>query len=177
MPEMTTVCDRRARRGAVAAFAFLSTRQTLSPGHTVAAAGTGEDGKPGGVYNEAAETVGEGEVSVGFTPHPGTTGPSGIAEGQDVQAPGTEPWPSAAELKAMLLQQLRPTGKAAKIKRLLKAGGYVSSFHAPSAGTAQLDWYQLPRGGHLSARRPKPVLIAAGRVTMPSAGSARGSWR
>ncbi len=149
------------------------TGQTLSPGRTAAAADTGEDGKPGGTYNDAAELIGEGAVSVGFTPHPGTTGASGIAEGQDVQAPGTEPWPSAAELKAMLLRQLKPAGKAAKIKRLLKAGGYVGSFDAPSAGTAQLDWYQLPPGAHLSARRPKPVLIAAGRVTLHSAGSAR----
>ncbi len=79
-----------------------------------------------------------------------------------------------AEEEAIIatLSRLAPTGKAAKLTALLKAGGYSFSFQAPSAGTLVISWYQVPKGAHVSAKA-KPVLVATGRTSFSKAGRAR----
>jgi hypothetical protein len=64
---------------------------------------------------------------------------------------------------ATLPRALRPHGKTAKIAQLLKHGSYSLTLALPSGSTLTVDWYELPKGARLTAR--KPVLIAAGNVT------------
>ncbi|HTQ69396.1 MAG TPA: Ig-like domain-containing protein, partial [Solirubrobacteraceae bacterium] len=77
--------------------------------------------------------------------------------------------PSDAVLGATIAKALAPTGKGAKIGKLLKTGGYKAVFKIGSAGTAVVGWYYLPKGASLSkqsSKKPKPVLVAAGKVTL-----------
>ena len=65
---------------------------------------------------------------------------------------------------AALAQILAPS--SARIKTLLKAGGYTFAFDAPSAGKLVLHWYLVPKRGRLADPRaakpkPKPVLVAS----------------
>jgi hypothetical protein len=82
--------------------------------------------------------------------------------------------PSDAQIKAGLLAQLRPKGRAAKIAALLKHG-YRLAFHALTGGKLTIDWYFLPRGAHLSKlkAKPRPVLVATGKVTITKAGTTK----
>ena len=46
-----------------------------------------------------------------------------------------------------------------------------SGIKALEAGTAVLDWDQVPRGAHLAKKaKPKPVLVASGHLRFPAAG-------
>jgi hypothetical protein len=78
---------------------------------------------------------------------------------------------SAAQLKSLLLGLLVPGGKAAKIREVLKHGGYTASLEAPAAGGLSVSWYLAPTGSH--AASAKPVLVAAGHVNLAAAGPAR----
>ena len=75
------------------------------------------------------------------------------------------------KIKAALSSVLKPRGKAAKIGRLLKHGGYSFSFTAPSAGRLVIDWYLVPNGAHV-AKAKKPVLVASANVVVHKAGKA-----
>ena len=68
--------------------------------------------------------------------------------------------PSAAKIKALLLRQLMPHGKAFRIGALLKRG-YAFSFAPPSAGRLAISWYLVRKG-------TSPVLIALGHKTFGS---------
>jgi hypothetical protein len=81
--------------------------------------------------------------------------------------------PSAAQIKASLLRQITPHGKAAKIGALLKKHGYVLSFTALSGGTAEIDWYYVPDGTQLASGRPTPVLLAVGKATFSAAATVK----
>ena len=72
--------------------------------------------------------------------------------------------PSPAEVKAALSKVLKPSGKAAKRKAILKAGGYSFSFTAPSAGKLVIRWYATVNGKH--------VLVASASVGFHAAGNA-----
>jgi alpha-tubulin suppressor-like RCC1 family protein len=76
----------------------------------------------------------------------------------------------ATRIKASLLSQLTPRGKGAKLAKLAKKKGYTMSFTALSAGTVVIDWYSVPKGAHVSKKKPAPVLVAAGRKTVVRAG-------
>ena len=78
---------------------------------------------------------------------------------------------TAAQLKALLVSLLAPTGKNAKVAALLKNGGYLDSFNAPSAGQLVISWYLVPKGAHLATTRP--VLVAVGRFSFTQAGVAK----
>jgi len=76
---------------------------------------------------------------------------------------------TAAELKASLLAQLVPKGKAARLAKVKRMKGYALSFKALVAGSLTIDWFFLPKGAHVSAARkhgakPKPVLFAVGQA-------------
>jgi hypothetical protein len=79
---------------------------------------------------------------------------------------------STAQIAALLGQQLIPSGKGAKIAALLKRGGFVSLFKALEAGTAVIDWYQVPPGAKLAKSKRKPILVAAGQMLFSTAGTA-----
>ena len=82
---------------------------------------------------------------------------------------GTTGIPSDAVLAATIVKELAPGGKNATIPKLLQIGGYKALFKAGTSGTAVVGWYYLPKGASLakkSKKAPKPVLVAAGKVTV-----------
>ena len=57
---------------------------------------------------------------------------------------------------------------------MLRHGGLSLSFTAPEAGSLVVQWYDLPSGVKLAkATLAKPMLIAAGKLTFPAAGTGR----
>jgi hypothetical protein len=81
---------------------------------------------------------------------------------------------SSAELAASLAKQLLPSGKAATITALLKAGGLVLSFKALEPGTLLVQWYEVPAGGRTAAlAKAKSVLVASGQVSFTAAGTGK----
>lgn len=80
----------------------------------------------------------------------------------------------AVEIGALLRHALTPAGRAARLASLLAGGGYTVAFRALSAGTAVIDWYQIPPRGKLAGKtRARPVLVASGRMRFSVAGTAR----
>jgi hypothetical protein len=96
---------------------------------------------------------------------------AGAAEvGPVVAAPSG---PSSAEVKAALSKLLKPSGKTATTKAIIKSGGFSFSFSVPSAGKLVIDWYYLPSGAKLAKKaKHKPVLVGAGQRTFSAAGTA-----
>jgi alpha-tubulin suppressor-like RCC1 family protein len=78
---------------------------------------------------------------------------------------------TAAQVRASLLAQLLPKGRAARIAALLEAHAYKTSFRALRAGSLALDWYVLPKGARLTGTKIKPVLVAHGGKTFKAAGT------
>jgi hypothetical protein len=104
--------------------------------------------------------------SCGRYPAPGGTlhyrlvasngGKEGTAVGEDrtYTAPGPSPLGPSA---------LNPSGPAAKIAAILKAGAYPALVAAPGAGKAQIVWSYIPGGGKAArAAKSKSVLVASG---------------
>jgi hypothetical protein len=80
----------------------------------------------------------------------------------------------AIETGALLRHALAPAGRAPRLASLLASGGYTVAFRALSAGTAVIDWYQVPPTGKLARKiRARPVLVASGRMRFSAAGTAR----
>jgi Carboxypeptidase regulatory-like domain/FG-GAP repeat len=80
----------------------------------------------------------------------------------------------AVEIGALLRRALTPAGRAARLASLLAGGGYTVAFRALSAGTAAIDWYQIPPRGKLARKtRARPVLVASGRMQFSATGTAR----
>jgi hypothetical protein len=77
--------------------------------------------------------------------------------------------PSATQVVAALAKALVPSGAAAKVAAILKAGAYPAALNSPSAGTAGISWYQVPAGAHITSAK-KPVLVASGTKTLTKAG-------
>ncbi len=105
---------------------------------------------------------------------PPAAAPAQVAPAAPTPVPTPSPAPtptiSSAQIKAQLLAQIVPSGKVAKIASLLKLGSFSLAFSALEPGSLTIGWYQLPPGAKLARRaRPKPVLIAAGRITFTAA--------
>jgi hypothetical protein len=77
----------------------------------------------------------------------------------------------AAQVRGTLTNRLAPSGKAAKLANLLKAGGYTFSFSAPAAGGVVISWYEVPKGAHLSSAQP--ILVATGTASAARAGTVK----
>lgn len=119
---------------------------------------------------------------VPVTPSVAPTG--GTASGQSAggsQNTGTKILPpesnttgiTPAQIAALLLKEITPSGNAAKAAKIRKAGDYSLVFKALEAGTAVIDWYQVPTGAKLAKKStPKPVLVASGHATFSTAGTA-----
>lgn len=82
--------------------------------------------------------------------------------------PGSKP--TIAQLKASLLSQLTPSGKAAKLASLAKKKSYSLAFRALSAGRLAISWYFLPKGAHIS-RKAKPILFASAQLSFSAPGT------
>jgi uncharacterized repeat protein (TIGR01451 family) len=90
------------------------------------------------------------------------------------RAPGGPSSVGSAQIAALLVSQLAPTGTSARIAALLKRGGFTVSFRALEPGTAVIDWYEVPPGAKLAKNtKPKPVLVGAGRLRFSAAGTAK----
>jgi hypothetical protein len=79
---------------------------------------------------------------------------------------------SATQIMALLKQQLMPSGKASKIRALLKHGGLSLPVQGLGAGTLTVQWFVVPPGAKLAKRaKAKPLLVAAGKLTLAPAGA------
>ncbi len=77
---------------------------------------------------------------------------------------------SSAQIEAQLQSALTPFGKAAKQATIFKTGGFTIAFKALEAGTATIDWYELPPGATLARKtKAKPILVASVQATFPTA--------
>jgi hypothetical protein len=70
------------------------------------------------------------------------------------------------------LRALAPTGAAAKLRTLVKRGGFVSRFAAPSTGRLVLQWYSRPKH-----RKAKAVPLAGGTVKITTASTVKPKLR
>lgn len=107
---------------------------------------------------------------------PAVSSPGGSNTGGSSPGPGSQTTAgqvvSAAAIKASLLAQLAPKGKAAKIAALASKKRYAYPFNALVAGTVTINWYVVPAGAHLAGKtKPKPVLFASGHVAFTAPGT------
>jgi hypothetical protein len=93
-------------------------------------------------------------------PPPGNNGNNGGKSNK----PGPSTNISSGKIRALLVGALAPQGKGARIRQLLKHGGYVFSFHAPKAGHLVISWYRLNHG--------KRILVAIASFTFHKSGTA-----
>jgi hypothetical protein len=81
--------------------------------------------------------------------------------------------PSTAQIAALLASELTPSGRASKIAALRKRGAFSLLVKALEPGTVVISWYQVPHGARVArTTRPRPVLVASGRLTFAAAGAA-----
>jgi hypothetical protein len=85
---------------------------------------------------------------------------------------GTVSAESGGSAAAILGPSLVPSGAAATIGAILKAGGYPATLSAPRPGTARVTWYYVPKGAHVAAKR-KPIVVASGTKTVKRAGNTK----
>jgi hypothetical protein len=117
--------------------------------------------------------VDSGTATIGVTvaaADPGTSGegPGPADPGTSGEVPSTI---TAAQVRALLLTEIKPSGKQARIGALLKSGAFTLIFTSLEPGTARIGWYWLPPGAHLATTKAKPVLVASGRLTFAAAGN------
>jgi hypothetical protein len=80
---------------------------------------------------------------------------------------------TAGQIKISLRSALTPPGKAARIRVLLKNGGFSFSFKALAPGQLVISWYLVPKRSHATKHRPKPILVAIGQLTFSTAHTAK----
>ncbi len=80
---------------------------------------------------------------------------------------------TSGQIAALLVHELAPEGRAAKIAALRKSDGFTFTFKALEAGTAVVDWYQDPSGAATTSSKPKPLLVASGRASFSAAGTGK----
>jgi len=125
-------------------------------------------GATASTYTVAAADVGAKiRVQVFASNKAGRT--SATAEAVGPVSRGGTTGPTAAQIRAALLKELAPYGRAAKLGTVLRTHGYAYDCTALIRGVMTISWYQVPKGAHLS-KAPKPVLIATGRRTFTAAG-------
>jgi hypothetical protein len=105
-------------------------------------------------------SAGASSAASGVVPAPPVAVVSGV-----VSAPPV-PVVSDADIRARLLRALAPTRTAAKLRTLVKRGGFVSVFVAPATGRLVLQWYSRPK-----RRKAKAVLLAGSTVNITKAGT------
>jgi len=145
---------------------------TGSTGPTGATGNTGNTGATGNTGSTSVTGSTETTQSTDTSTAPNGSGPPSTGRGEVLGSITASI--SSTQVAALLRQDLTPTGKGAKIASLLKSSGFTLTFAAPEAGTAVIDWYQLPPGAILAMKtRAKPVLVASGRMAFSAAGTAK----
>jgi hypothetical protein len=81
--------------------------------------------------------------------------------------------PAAQQVKAALGKVLTSNGGARRIAALLRSGGYLATFAAPSAGRLTVSWELVPPGARPTRAKPRIVLVANGAATAVKAGAKR----
>ena len=109
--------------------------------------------------------------SGGSSSNGGSTAGAGNAEGGVLGSSSMNV--TSGQIEARLLHDLTPAGKTAKIAALRKSDGFTFTFRALEAGTAVIDWYQVPSGAAPASTKPKPVLVASGHASFSAAGSGK----
>ncbi len=145
--------------------------------------GNGEEGEPelNGKFGRSVALSADAATALIGGPEDGGVGAAWVfANGEPPPAPGSTGGPpptppasivptahiTAAQIAALLAGQLLPGGKNARIKALLKHGGFSVKVRALEAGSLTLAWYSPARGAKLAKRtRPKPVLVASAHHT------------
>jgi hypothetical protein len=80
----------------------------------------------------------------------------------------------SGQIAALLREELASGGKAAKLAKLLATGAFTVTFKALTAGTAVIDWYQLPLGTKLAKKtKAGPILVASGKARFSAAGTTK----
>jgi hypothetical protein len=97
--------------------------------------------------------------------NPPPTSSSGITPGGAI----TLSTVSTAQIKADLVTQLAPVGKAAKIAALLKKRGFTFRFRTLTGGRLEIDWYSIA-SAQRGKSKVKPVLVAIGKAAFSKAG-------
>ncbi len=106
-------------------------------------------------------------AGIGAAAGSGSAGTTGGVLGRTATGVG------AVEIGALLRHALTPAGTAARGASLLARGGCTVTFRALSAGTAVIDWYQVPPGGRLARKtRARSVLVASGQTRFSTARTA-----
>jgi hypothetical protein len=89
-------------------------------------------------------------------------------------APAPAPAPAAgmtaAQIAARLAEVAIPHGKGSHIGALLKKHGFMFAFTWPEVGFLRTSWYVVATGARRPRRKPKPVLVATGAVSIKKAG-------
>jgi hypothetical protein len=68
---------------------------------------------------------------------------------------------------------LTPSTTRALIAAALQRGAFNVRFDAPEAGTMTIEWFYLPHGAKLgSKKKPRPVLVASGKLRFGAAKTA-----
>jgi Lamin Tail Domain len=140
-------------------------------GHTVRVRETAlyADG-PGVPASSAPTALVQAPASVTPPPLTSPAPPALVASTPPNSAPPatsvTTPGPRSAQVKAALSTVLKLSGKAAKLKALVKADGFRFSFSAPSAGKLAIAWSTTVRGKQVLVASTSAVFHHAGRATV-----------
>lgn len=126
----------------------------------------------GGTTTGSGGSAGGGSSIAGSGGGPSTGVPANPGSGGVLGETNTKI--SSAQIAALLKHELTPAGKSAKLAIMLETGGFTITFKALDAGTAIIDWYELPPGATLARKtKAKPILVASGRAMFPAAGTTR----
>ncbi len=96
---------------------------------------------------------------------PASSGATAVIAAQSTTAaPPTAAPPNRADVNEALDRMLKPSGKAARIVAILRAGGYAYTFTAPSAGTLVVAWYATVKGKKILVALMKRVIHLPGKA-------------
>jgi hypothetical protein len=135
---------------------------------------------PGTTYHFRVVAIGEGGTGDGadetFTTLPPWIFNEAFASGARASAPsapGSARGVAAGGVARLIARQLTVHGHATRIAALLRRGVFKARFKAPEAGMTAVDWYYVPPAVELTGgTEPSSVLIASGRLSVRTAGTA-----
>jgi hypothetical protein len=133
---------------------------------------SGQISQSGSTISGDVERVVLVRTEAGYAPDPGHAGHGSVVAEICSSASAS----SNSETRELLGREISAMGADARIGQLLKHGGVTFAFKAPEAGTAVIDWYQVPPGATVAKKvkgKSKAKLIAAGHLAFAAAGTAK----